>query len=208
MENIIQNVKSSTESTDEKIIFLFVKISQLMNVFLWDAAKNKNLSPLQLKILLHLKESSEGFRKVSLMASEFSLTRATVSDAVRALIEKGFVRKKKDKEDGRSFILGLTESGKRLLERDLLSWNSTLKEEIGEFSAEDKEKVFLFLAELLMKFQEEGIIENLRMCFSCQYFTRNAFPESEKPHLCRLTGRKLADFEMNVRCESNEQRKI
>jgi len=63
----------------------------------------------------------------------------------------------------------------------------------------------IFLLELLSKFQEKGIVQTLRMCLTCRYFEMNAFPDSEKPHLCQLTERAFADNKLKVRCERNKQ---
>ncbi|HID10284.1 MAG TPA: MarR family transcriptional regulator, partial [Candidatus Latescibacteria bacterium] len=69
------------------------------------------------------------------LSKEFGLTQATVSDAVRSLVEKGLVSRSPCWEDGRVQVLGLTSSGRELTKR-ISDWQVPIIEQIEAFPYE------------------------------------------------------------------------
>ncbi len=185
---------------DVRIASSLEKLTQVQKVLLWDVAKKENLSPIQIQFMIFLNSRSEEFRKVSVLAEEFDLTKATVSDAVSNLVDKGLLVKVKHKEDKRSFVLDLTSEGKKIVKR-IGNWQHSLVNKINRISDVDKEKVSLFLIELIKQLFDDGTISIARMCLTCENIQRGL---SGKLNKCVLTGRLFTDSEVNLNCENHK----
>src|SRR5690606_32595860 len=70
-----------------KIIAALERISQAFRVLLWEESKEFALSPIQVQVLIFLLHHSEQKRKVSYLAEEFNMTKATISDTVKTLFQ-------------------------------------------------------------------------------------------------------------------------
>ncbi|OGC83445.1 MAG: hypothetical protein A2W07_07430 [candidate division Zixibacteria bacterium RBG_16_43_9] len=161
------------------------------------------MSPIQIQFFLYLNSHTKRQRRISHLAEEFGLTQATVSDAVKALMKKGLLLKMRSQEDGRIATLELTPSGRRLVVR-LLGWQSALQEQIKKFPPETKEVVMIFLMEVIAQLQKAGIISIVRMCITCGFFRRDAYPGAERPHHCELTDRPIANSELRIDCHRHK----
>ena len=82
------------ENIDSKIIAGLERISRVFRLLLWDIAKDENLSPIQIQFLIFLLYNKPSRRRITDIANEFNLTKATVSDAISSLEEKKFNRKR------------------------------------------------------------------------------------------------------------------
>ena len=82
---------------------------------LWEKAKLIGLSPIQIQILIFIAYHKQELCNVSHLAKEFNITKPTISDAVKALDQKGMVSKDFSSADSRSYSLQLTELGKELV---------------------------------------------------------------------------------------------
>lgn len=189
------------QNIEEKIAFGIEKLARANRALLWEMAMQESLSPIQIQFITFIKDHPEGFCTVNNLAKEFDLSKATVSDAVKSLQNKGFLIKKRKKEDGRVFILHLTEAGKRL-ENRVSIWSDMLVEHIRQFTSDKKEKILIYIMELLKSLKKAGIISVAKMCFNCANFKDNAYPGSKKPYYCRLTNTPLAISELTIDCVS------
>ena len=172
------------------------KLNQVQRVLLWDIAKKENLSPIQIQFLVFLNKHSEDKRRVSVLAEEFDLTKATVSEAVSNLVEKGLLIKDRIKEDKRSYVLDFTSKGLKLV-RKLMSWQDILITHIEKIPYEQKQKVNSFLIELIVSLFNDKIISIARMCSTCENLQLNS---SNNSYRCALTGRSFTDNEINIDC--------
>ncbi len=182
---------------DIRIASSLEKLTQVQKVLLWDVAKKENLSPIQIQFMIFLNKHSDELRKVSVLAEEFDLTKATVSDAISNLVDKDLLEKIRIKEDKRVFILDLTADGKRLVKK-IENWQDILVTHISEISHSDKEKVNLFLTELIRLLFDTGVICIARMCLTCENIQKGS---SSKPNKCVLTGRLFTDSEIDLNCD-------
>lgn len=190
-------------TVDDKIILSIERLTSVFRLLLWDIAKTKKLSPIQIQFLLYLRRQPKNRRTVSQLAREFGLTKATVSDAVRVLNEKGLVSRVQSPKDGRVQTLNLTSAGRRLALK-LGDWPLAVKERLKGFSPEVKEAAMVFLMELIASLHDAGIIEAVGMCTSCANFRMNAGTGSSKPHFCVLTSSAIADSDLKFDCNSHE----
>jgi len=188
-----------SQNIEEKIAYGMEKLAGVNRVLLWEVAKQEKLSPIQIQFLTFINSHPEGFCTVSNLAKEFDLREATVSEAIKSLQNKGFISKERKKEDRRIFILRLTESGKKLSNK-VSVWSDALVEQIGQFPPDKKEKILLYLMELLKSLRKAGIISVAKMCMTCTNFEKEIHPGSIKPHHCKLTDSPLANAELTIDC--------
>lgn len=186
---------------DKKIALAFEKLTQVQRILLWERAKNEKLSPIQIQFLTFLDRHSKEKRKVGVLADEFDLSKATVSDAISNLVSKGLLLKEKTKTDKRSSTLRVTDKGKRVLKR-VQSWQDILIKYIGEIKNYEKEAVYLFLTELIKNLFDGGIIHTARICSTCGNLHKGS---SGDPNKCGLTGREFFDSGINIDCDSHLQ---
>jgi DNA-binding MarR family transcriptional regulator len=102
------------DDVDARIVAALERLSQALRVRLGEEARERNLSPIQARFLIHLLHHDVELRRVSRLAREFDLTQATVSDAIASLETKGYVRRDPWPEDRRIVTLRLTRDGEDL----------------------------------------------------------------------------------------------
>ena len=188
---------------DAKIVASLERLSQVFRLLLRREAQEHGLSPIQVQFLVHLLFHDAGLRRVSQLARRFDLTRATVSDAVGSLEEKGLVRRERWPEDGRVVTLQLTPAGEELA-GELSTWAGVVKEHLDSSSEEEKKVVLRFLMDLIASLQRTGVITVARMCVACRFFRPNAHPEEESPHHCALLDVPLARSDLRMDCPEHE----
>jgi len=185
---------------EEKIVFGIEKLARVNRVLLWEVAKKENLSPIQIQFLNYLNSHPRELCTIKNLSKEFDLTEATVSEAIKSLQKKDFILKKRTREDGRVYTLWLTEGGERLAKR-VSNWSSALVKNIKKLSPDKKEKIMLYIMELLKSLQETGVISVAKMCLNCGNFERDAHPGSGKPHHCCFTDSPMSNSELIIDCK-------
>jgi hypothetical protein len=140
---------------------------------------------------------------VSLLAREFDLTGATVSDAVGSLEEKGLIRREPWPHDGRVATLCLTPAGEHTA-RELAAWANVVEEHLEGRSPEDKEAVMRFLMGLIGTLQKSGLITVARMCVTCRFFRTDAHPGKGSSHHCALLDVPLSGSDLRTDCPEHE----
>ena len=157
------------------------------------------LSPIQAQSLVFLLHHTPEFARVRDLAREFSLTPATVSDAVSALVRKGLVTKQRSAEDGRQFALILTDEGRVLAER-MGRWANPVVETLESAPDDVKQATLGLLFEMIAGLQDKGVVQTNRMCLTCRHFEEDADPGAPQPHHCGLLGRALGPTTLRLDC--------
>src|SRR6218665_108299 len=93
-----------TQSIESKIVASLERISQSFRVLLWQESKAFSLSPIQVQVFIFLLHHSNEKRKVSYLADEFNMTKATISDTIKTLEQKKLISKEYEQHDTRSYI--------------------------------------------------------------------------------------------------------
>jgi DNA-binding MarR family transcriptional regulator len=179
-----------------KIIAGVERLSTLFRANLQNQAKKHGLSPLQTQIILFVCDHEKSLCNTSFLASEFAVTKPTVSDAVRVLVEKKLLIKKQDAKDARAFSLQLSASGKRLHQK-LHELSENLYEKLDAFNSATDEEVWAALYKLIKALQSNNEIPS-RMCHSCEHFA-DKHPEG-KPHYCLLMEDALTLQDLRLDC--------
>jgi DNA-binding MarR family transcriptional regulator len=78
----------------------------------------RGLSPAQWSVLRYLARANRFSRTASAFADYHATTRGTASQTVNSLVAQGYVKKTRSREDGRSSVLDLTRTGRKLLAHD------------------------------------------------------------------------------------------
>ena len=183
---------------ESKIVVALERIAESFRVALWQESKENKLSPIQIQILIFLLFHSNEKCKVSYLAQEFNMTKATVSDAVKALNQKKLISKHTDAGDSRSYEIHLTTEGKTVAQK-ASAFAQPIAQPLHTLSAEQKNVLYTSLLELIHKLQQAGIISVQRMCFNCRFYKKQ--PDN---HLCAFLDAKLQLDELRVDCAEFE----
>jgi DNA-binding MarR family transcriptional regulator len=162
------------------------KLGLAMKSRAWAGAGARGLTPTQGQILTQV-------------AEELGISAPTASDSVRALVDKGLVRKARSKDDARAVALELTTAGKTEAEC-AASFSDFLLAAIDVLSPAEQEVFLVALIKMLGVLVERGQIPTQRMCLSCRHFRPNEHPDREPPHHCALVDAPLGRRYLRLDC--------
>jgi DNA-binding MarR family transcriptional regulator len=191
------------DDVDAKLVAALERLSQVFRVRLREEAWERDLSPTQAQFLIYLLYHNVELRRVSQLAREFDLTKATVSDAVASLETKGLVQREQWPEDRRVVTLWLSPEGEKLA-TTLSEWADPVREHLERFSPEERETVMRFLIGLIGSLQRSGLITIARMCVTCTFFRQDIHPGEPSPHHCGLLDVPLGRADLRVDCPEQE----
>jgi DNA-binding MarR family transcriptional regulator len=188
---------------DKKIVASLERLSLVFRILLRGEAQEHGLSPIQAQFLVHLLHHCTTLRRVSQLAREFDLTRATVSDAVGSLEKKGLISREPWPADRRVTTLRLTHAGEHKA-RELAAWANVVEEHLKSYSSEEKEAVMRFLMGLIGSLQKSGLITVARMCVTCRFFRPDTHSGESSPHHCALLDVPLSGSDLRADCPEHE----
>ena len=194
------NLDQQNASTDSRIIAALERISQAFRVLLWNESKEFSLSPIQVQVLIFLLHHSEEKRKVSYLADEFNMTKATISDTIKALGQKGLIKKVAEPHDTRSYVIHLTKKGIDIAGKTSV-FTRELQTPIAKLNPDDKENLLLSLIGVIHHLNKAGVITIQRMCVTCIHYKPAS---SRNPHFCKLLNKKLEGSELRIDCPEHE----
>lgn len=184
-------------SVDTKIVAAIERLATLFKSGLQDAAKQHKLTPLQAQLLLFVASHDSALCSVTHLAQEFCVTKATVSESIRVLVEKGYLEKRAQAGDARAFTLEATPSAEALLDA-FAGFSQALAKPLKALPLEDREGLFVSLLDLLSLYQKQGRIP-LRMCYACRHYEAKG-----KGFYCHLMQRTLEDAALRIDCPEHE----
>ncbi|HRO46247.1 MarR family winged helix-turn-helix transcriptional regulator [Agriterribacter sp.] len=194
------DLEHQNQSMESRIVASLEKISQAFRVLLWQESREFSLSPIQVQVLIFLLHHSEEKRKVSYLAGEFNMTKATISDTVKALDQKGLIAKAYEPEDTRSYIIHLTERGREIATETSL-FTREIHAPIDKLHADDKENLLLSLLNIIRHLNKAGIITIPRMCMTCTYYESSG---NGQKHFCKLLNQNLHVTDLRIDCPEHE----
>ena len=190
------------QSTESRIVASLEKISQAFRVLLWQESRDFALSPIQVQVLIFLLYHSEEKRKVSYLEAEFNMTKATISDTIKALDQKGLIRKAYEPNDTRSYIMHLTEKGREIAKKTSL-FTREIHAPVDQLHADDKETLLLSLLNIIRHLNKAGVITIQRMCLTCAYYQPS---ENGQKHFCKLLNQNLQVTDLRIDCPEYEMK--
>ena len=194
MEKTAFNPEHQNNNLSAKIVVGLERISEVFKVLLWDYAKEVQLSPIQIQMLLFLCYHNDQLNTVSQLAKEFNITKPTVSDAVKVLIHKNLVSKEVAPADNRSFILRVTASGKKIVAQTEQFANPIQQQLIG-LDKNDVDVFYKVLNRLIFNLNKTGVLSVQRICFGCRFYEQN-----ESQHFCNYLDTILANQDIRLDC--------
>ncbi|MBN8789891.1 MAG: winged helix-turn-helix transcriptional regulator [Terrimonas sp.] len=192
------NPERQENKIEGKIVVALERISEAFRVLLWNESKSNALSPIQVQILIFLLFHSGEKCKVSYLAAEFNMTKATISDSVKVLFLKKLIKKTGDELDTRSFTISLTAEGKKIAEQ-ASSFTASIEKPIGRLSDEQKKAMLDGLLKLIYELNRAGVITIQRMCFTCANYQFD-----KGTHYCKLLQTTLAGGRLRIDCPEHE----
>lgn len=194
------DLSRQNKKIESKIVVALERISEAFRVLLWNESKENALSPIQIQVLIFLLFHSEEQCKVSSLAQEFNMSKPTISDSVKSLLQKGLIQKFDDPIDTRSYIIGLTAEGKQTAEKSA-NFAFAIEKPLGALSDGQKEAILSGLLKLIYELNKAGVITLQRMCFTCSHYQNN-----NGQHYCKLLQLNLATTDLRVDCPEHELR--
>lgn len=192
------DLNRQNKKIESKIVVALERVSEAFRVLLWNESKENALSPIQIQTLIFLLFHSDEQCKVSYLAQEFNMSKATISDSVKLLLQKGLIQKIDDPIDTRSYIIALTEEGKKTAEKSA-NFAFAIEKPLSTLTEEQKETILSGLLKLIYELNKAGIITIQRMCFTCLHYQNNS-----GQHYCKLLQSKLESTDLRVDCPEHE----
>lgn len=193
------NPERHITNVDYKIVAALEKISEVFRVLLWAEAKEHKLSPIQMQLLIFIKyHNNDKQRRIASMAREFNLTKATISDSIKVLEQKGLIKRTDDAFDSRSFNFSLTDHGMKLTGM-IENFTLPLDGAIATLSSQQKDQFLVLVLDLIYRLNQNGIISTQRMCYSCFYYNG----DRQQDHYCNLMQKSLAIDELRIECSEH-----
>ncbi|MFA7615109.1 MAG: MarR family winged helix-turn-helix transcriptional regulator [Weeksellaceae bacterium] len=193
------DLNRQNQSTESKIVASLERIAQAFRVLLWQESKEYALSPIQIQLLIFLHFHSEEKRKVSYLANEFNMSKATISETVKTMEQKELIVKAHDPADTRSYTIHLTEKGRDLAEKTS-GFTREIRVPVDQLNPDDKENLLLSLLSIIRHLNQTQIITVQRMCMSCSHYRTDKKGE----HFCKLLNQKLNTSDLRIDCQEHE----
>lgn len=170
------------------------RVSEVFKVLLWEHAKKLKLSPIQIQILNFVAYHKIELCNVSQLAKEFNLTKPTISDAVRVLVDKELLIKDFSSADSRSYSLLLSMKGTEIVNQTE-HLTDPIKKQLDSIEEEDLESLYFTLSKLIFQLNASGILTVQRTCFGCKFYDK-----SNASHYCNFLEKKLAVKDIQLDC--------
>jgi DNA-binding MarR family transcriptional regulator len=181
-----------------KIVYGLERISEVFKTLLWEKAKLHGMSPIQIQILLFISGHAPALCSVSRLAREFDVTKPTISDAVKTLLDKGHLQKGHTASDNRSFSLQLSAQGVALV-HELQDYAFPLQQQLDGLAQEDLVTTYNTLTKIIYQLNRAGILTVQRVCFGCRFYEK-----LPKLHYCNLLQKPLEGHEIRLDCPEFE----
>jgi DNA-binding MarR family transcriptional regulator len=198
MEQSIFDLKEQNTHLEFRIVTALERLSEAFRVLLWNEAKMLNISPIQIQILIFLKFHNLEKCTVSYLAQEFNMTKATISDAVKVMLQKGLIEKEINAQDTRSYTMFLTELGQKTISNATLFANPMVKT-LDWLNSEQKEVLLQSLSDMIHRLHKADIITIQRMCKTCRFLQN-----TDVGHFCNFLQKPLEQSEFRLDCPEHQ----
>ncbi len=193
------NIDHQNSDISSKIVAGLSRISEAFKVLLWEKAKLLGLSPIQIQLLIFIAYHKSEITNVSYLAKEFNLTKPTISDAIKALYQKGLVTKEHSTADSRSYSIRLSENGKKMV-TETENFANPLKGGLKGMDDAKMEQLFTTLCNLIHQLNQSGILRVQRSCYSCKYHDNKHGKD-----YCNFLNTQLLNTDIRLDCPEFEE---
>jgi DNA-binding MarR family transcriptional regulator len=182
------------------------RLSVALRAGQWRLAEAHGLSATQAQALAVIAARSGPDRlapRLTEIAGQLAITRATASDAVSTLERKGLVVRQPDPRDGRAAGLALTEEG-RTAAREAGDWPAMLLDTATDLSLSEQEALLRLVVKMIRGLQVRGAIAPARLCVTCRYFRPYAHEDALAPHHCAYVDAPFGDRHLRLDCPEQD----
>ncbi|RPE79886.1 MarR family winged helix-turn-helix transcriptional regulator [Vulcaniibacterium tengchongense] len=180
------------------------RLAALLRMRAWGEDGTPPLHPAQRALLLALAGRSGGLRGGEL-AAQLGVSAASVSDSLRALEAKGWLRRRPDPDDGRASRAVLTAAGAALVRR-LQHPAAGLGPLLQALPEQDLGHLLRALQLMILEAQRLGLADGPRTCLGCEFFRPHASTDAAEPHWCDYVGAAFGDAALRVDCPEQRPR--
>lgn len=174
------------------------QLAHLVRAQSWRQDGTPSLPPTQSAVLSMLEGTADGLRARQI-AARLGVSPASLSESLKAMEGKRWIRRTPDPVDARAARVRLTAAGSRMaaqLQRSDRGMGP-LVEALGEADL----GALLRVAQLLVnEAQEQGLATGLRTCLGCEFFRPFASGRRDAPHVCAFVDKPFGDAELRVDC--------
>ncbi len=167
----------------------------------WQGATSRGLSPTQGQILALIAGAVDGLRP-STIAEQLAVRAPTVTDSVRALVDKQLVEKVADVTDARATRLRLTLEGKSEA-RKAAGWPDFLVTAVDSMNADEQETFFQGLLKMIRTLQVREQIPVSQMCLTCIHFQPSVH-DGDRPHHCAFVDAAFGNRHLRLSCADHQ----
>ncbi len=174
---------------------LLERIGEVSRAMRWEESTGLGLSPLQLRILGFVADHAGQSVGVARLAEELQVTKPTVSDSVKLLVDRGLLVRKPDPLDGRGHALRHTAAGRKHLPAA-----EPFAAALATLPRQERETLLLALMRLLEALLSSGDVQVQRMCWTCAHYSG----DRQGKHHCLVLCKDLAVSELRTDCPEHE----
>lgn len=189
---------SSDEHQRHQLKVGLEKVADLVRAQSW-REDGATLSTTQRAVLVALARNPGGMRARDL-AANLGVSAASLSDSVRAIEARGWLRRLPDPTDARAARLVLTAAGRTLAAR-ADGPQSGLAQLVAALPDADAAALLRALQLLIREAQTRGLLSGLRTCLDCEFFRPFATGDAANPHFCAFVGAPFGDAALRTDCE-------
>lgn len=187
-----------TPPTAERVVAVLGRLAAVTRAEAWRTAMAEDLTPTQVDLMALLAARPPGVR-LGWLAEQLCVSSPTASDAVAALVLKGWVQKARAADDARALSLSLTRSGRALAKR-LAAPFGVVESAAAALPAQAQEQLLFGLLNLVGELQRCAGFPELRTCVTCEHFEAHRRADEKAPHHCHLVGAPLPARLLRVDC--------
>ncbi len=179
------------------------KIGLALRSQAWKSAGRRKLTPTQGQVLAVMRAHPGDAVRLSAIADELAITRATASGAVSTLVDKGLVEKRPASDDQRAVALTLTEAG-RAEAGQIMEWPDFLLPAVDAMAPAEQEVFLVGLIKMIRTLQQNGQIPVTRMCVTCDYFRPDVHDDPGTPHHCAFVDTPFGNRHLRLDCVDHQ----
>ncbi len=169
MDKSVFNTEFQQRHVAYKTVVGLERISEVFRTLLWEHGKQHNLSPIQIQILIFIAYHKEVLCTVSHLALEFNVTKPTISDAVKVLLQKDLIKKTTSSSDSRSYAITLSAKGQKLV-KAVENFADPIKDFLMTYDDTSLGVAYELITKLIKSLNAAGVLSVQRHCFNCRFF--------------------------------------
>lgn len=196
-------MKLMPDFADHQLLQGLSRLSMALRLRDSSMARADDLSSLQAQAALVLSQAT-GPARLGDLASSLAVTAATASDAISALVRKGYVNKQPSPDDARSRLLALTGKGRELADK-VSSWPDFLSNALVDLDATERAVMCRALIKMIRRLQEAGDVPAGRLCVDCIHFRPHVHDDPVAPHHCAYVDAAFGDGAVRFNCSDHKR---